>query len=225
MARPTTPLLSRQKIVTGALEFIDEVGIEKFGVYELGRRLGVKGPSLYHYFRDRDDLLDAVAVAVLDDVEVPEPGDRPWTEWLLNIALAYYRGISSHPRAAPLLMERRMGAGVAERVNAALARLQAAGVSPSDGLAIADSIEAFALIWVTFDNTPGADTAFGHPGDGRLPVLEAALEQHTYNEDSYRRMMQALIYGVAALYAGKQTHRQPPSRRRTARMPKLEASG
>ena len=200
MPRPSSPLLSREKIVSGALEFIDAVGLDKFGFYELGRRLGVKGPSLYNYFRDRDDLLNAVAVAVLDDVKVPEPDGGPWTEWLLEIALGYYRGISAHPRAAPLLMERRIGAGVAVRVNAALEGLQEAGVSPADGLAIADSIEAFALVWVTFDNTPGAATAFDAAGHDHLPALQAALTQHTYNEASYRRMMRALIHGVAELY-------------------------
>ncbi len=61
--RPHRPaLLSRQttrpheEIVTTALTFIEEEGLEAFSTRKLGARLGLQAMSLYHYFPSREAL-------------------------------------------------------------------------------------------------------------------------------------------------------------------------
>ena len=69
MARPSAPLLSREKIVTEALSLIDAEGLAALSTRRLAGRLGVSGPSLYNHFATMDDLVEAVADAVIGTVE------------------------------------------------------------------------------------------------------------------------------------------------------------
>ena len=57
MARPRSPLISRETAIRAGLEVIDELGLDAFSLPLLAKRLGVKAPSLYHHFRDKSDVL------------------------------------------------------------------------------------------------------------------------------------------------------------------------
>lgn len=48
-----TKLLSQQKLTDGAVELIDEHGLEEFTMPRLASSLGVRTSSLYRYFADR----------------------------------------------------------------------------------------------------------------------------------------------------------------------------
>jgi AcrR family transcriptional regulator len=80
MARPRTPLLSREKIVAEALALIDAEGLAALSTRRLAGRLGVSGPSLYNHFATMDELVEAVADTVIAKVDLDglaEPG-LPW---------------------------------------------------------------------------------------------------------------------------------------------------
>lgn len=51
----------RQSLIEVAVEFISERGKPEFTLRELAQRLGVTHAATYHHFRDKDDLLAAVA--------------------------------------------------------------------------------------------------------------------------------------------------------------------
>ncbi|MCD0481370.1 TetR/AcrR family transcriptional regulator [Streptacidiphilus sp. ASG 303] len=79
MARPRRPLLSHDRIVAAALRLVDAEGLEALSTRRLAAELGVSGPSLYNHFATKDDLLDAVADAVVGEVDLsmfgpPDPG-------------------------------------------------------------------------------------------------------------------------------------------------------
>ena len=79
MPRPKTPLLSQQRILDAALAVVDEVGADKFSIHEVARQLGVRPPSIYYYFADRDVLLASVCLQVLQDDFTAVP-DGAWRE-------------------------------------------------------------------------------------------------------------------------------------------------
>jgi AcrR family transcriptional regulator len=68
VGRPIKPLLSRSKILTAGLELVDSEGLSSFSVQTLADKLGVTGPSVYHYFADRDDLLRGLGLLVLREM-------------------------------------------------------------------------------------------------------------------------------------------------------------
>jgi AcrR family transcriptional regulator len=198
MPRPKTPLLDEDKIVTTALALIDESGVDKFSVHALARALGVKSPSVYYYFADRDALLTAVALAVLAKVRIPRRMSGVWSEQLIDNAVAYYRALRTHPNVAPLLLERRTRHSAAAGFEAALVAMEAEGISAADGLGFIDCIEGIALTWVSFGATADDDHAFGELNPMKYPTLAAARNRQKYNEASYRRMITALCEGLKA---------------------------
>lgn len=70
MARPRTPLLSRDGIVTAALALVDAEGLEALSTRRLAAELGVSGPSLYNHVATKDELIDAVVDSVVAGVDV-----------------------------------------------------------------------------------------------------------------------------------------------------------
>ena len=58
--------LSRERIITAALELIESEGLRGLTMRALGRRLGVEAMALYHYFPNKAALLEAMATAVQD---------------------------------------------------------------------------------------------------------------------------------------------------------------
>src|ERR1700744_5957908 len=73
--------LSLDRIVSTALELVDEQGIGAATMRAVSSRLGVRSMSLYRYVQDRDELFDAVVERIVnelaDDPEVQlSPVDR-----------------------------------------------------------------------------------------------------------------------------------------------------
>jgi TetR/AcrR family tetracycline transcriptional repressor len=201
MPRPKIPLLSRSKIVEAALELIDEEGVDQLNIRKLARRLEVQGPSIYHYFADRDEVLAAVGLTVLQDIRIPKRRSQRWTDWMIQDAMAYYRAVEAHPNIAPILLDRRTRPGAAQRFNAALEQMEDAGISPADGLSLIDAIEGLALSWLAFSRAPDQVEEFGNLDKLTYPLLEVARRKHQLDENSYRRVVQALVKGFELNHA------------------------
>ena len=73
MARqePEASGLNREAVVQAALAMLDTVGVDGLSMRALADRLEVKAASLYWHLRDKGQLLELVAEAVLDRVTVP----------------------------------------------------------------------------------------------------------------------------------------------------------
>lgn len=107
MARPTKPLISRTRAVKAALSVIDAQGLEALSLQEVAKRLGVKAPSLYHHFRDKNELLEEIARLLLLEVEAPKLNPKDdWRDVLFRLAVETRRQILRHPNAAPLLLQK-----------------------------------------------------------------------------------------------------------------------
>jgi len=63
----------------------------------LGRELGVEGPALYTYFKDKDELLDAIGDRVLDVLELELPGRGAWQERIRTSVAGWATMQERHP--------------------------------------------------------------------------------------------------------------------------------
>lgn len=102
MPRPRSPLLSRERIVSAALALVDAGGLAALSTRRLAADLGVSGPSLYNHFETKDDLLEAVADAVIARVDISPLGARPWPEALRAWAVSYRETLAAHPNLVPV---------------------------------------------------------------------------------------------------------------------------
>jgi AcrR family transcriptional regulator len=102
--------LSLDRIVSTALELVDEQGIGAATMRAVSSRLGVRSMSLYRYVQDRDELFDAVVERIVnelaDDPEVqPYPVDG-WRPYLTGMGHGVRRYARAHPHAFPLVATR-----------------------------------------------------------------------------------------------------------------------
>ena len=68
--------MDRNLVVTAALDLLGREGLDALSMRTLADRLGVKAASLYWHVRDRRELLELVAAAILAEVPVPSRGQE-----------------------------------------------------------------------------------------------------------------------------------------------------
>ena len=95
--------LSRDRILQAALDLADEGGIESLTMRKLGQALGFEAMSLYNHVANKDDLLDGILDLVLDQTELPAPGEA-WDAAIRKSAVSVYEALRRHPWACALLM-------------------------------------------------------------------------------------------------------------------------
>lgn len=85
--------LSRAGIVRVAIEVADAEGIEAVSMRRLARELSAGAMSLYHYFENREELLELMIDTVAAEMVVPElPGEwRPAVEAVARHSRAMFR--------------------------------------------------------------------------------------------------------------------------------------
>jgi len=99
--------LSREGISAAALQLIDQEGLEGLSMRRLGTGLGVEAMALYHHFRNKGELLDAVMDRMLDEIDWPERGSMPPLTRLRTMFESYRQLAIKHPHAFILLAYRR----------------------------------------------------------------------------------------------------------------------
>lgn len=94
--------LSRRGIVAAAIAIADEEGIEAVSMRRLARELQAGAMSLYHYFENRDELLELMIDTVAGEMVVPELPEqwRPALEAVARHSRAMFR---AHPWVLPIL--------------------------------------------------------------------------------------------------------------------------
>ena len=99
---PGRPPLDRQRLVTAALELLDQVGLDNLTMRRLADHLGVRSASLYWHVRDKDQLLDLLADQMCAEI-VPPPPSGDWRADLMSLAQVYRAVLLGHRDAATVL--------------------------------------------------------------------------------------------------------------------------
>jgi AcrR family transcriptional regulator len=104
LGKPDTPRITHQRAARAALAIIDADGLDAVSVDGVARALGVKAPSLYHHYRNKDAILVEAARLVLAEVEPLAVGASGWVEDIIRACVSVRRCVLRHPNAAPLLL-------------------------------------------------------------------------------------------------------------------------
>ncbi|WP_093657314.1 TetR/AcrR family transcriptional regulator [Streptomyces wuyuanensis] len=208
MARPRKPLLSRERIVGTASALVDADGLDAVSTRRLAAELGVSGPSLYNHFRNKDEILDAVADAVSAKVDLSmfdESDPRDWRTALHDWAVSYRAALTAHPNVVPVLARgpgrRPAGLKVADAVFGAMVRAgwpaaQATHIGALMRYFITGSaLGSFAGGFVD-DETAYDPSDYPHLGQAHL----LAERQEKIDEGAFETGLRALLDGLAAQY-------------------------
>ncbi|MCR6485165.1 TetR/AcrR family transcriptional regulator C-terminal domain-containing protein [Amycolatopsis sp. OK19-0408] len=164
--------LSRDRILREALALVDEEGLDAVSMRKLARRLGVDPMSLYNHVDGKEALLDGIAEVLLAAIPATTPGPDLRTT-MSALAHGFRGAVLGHPRAAPLVLTRRLASLTAlEPVEAVLGPLLAAGYPPERAVHGLRAVLAF-LIGTLMREVSAAPT-FSHGSRERLEELEAS---------------------------------------------------
>lgn len=126
-ARVPRNTLSAERIVTAALDLLDQGGVEAFSVRSLAKGLGVAPMTLYTYFRGKDELLDAVRDHALGHAALTTAYGG-WQHQVRTISRRLRGQILEHPCLTALLQQRPLaGPESAESAESLLRALVEAG--------------------------------------------------------------------------------------------------
>ena len=81
------PQISEDKILETSWELLGEEGIEKFSMRRLADRLGIQAPSLYWYFKSKQNLYQRLANQVSKIILEEFHSEGDWKEQLAGLAV------------------------------------------------------------------------------------------------------------------------------------------
>ncbi len=125
---PRAPL-SRDRVLQGALDLADRIGVEDFTIRRLAAALDVKPMTIYHHVPGKEQILDGIVDLVFGEIDLP-PESLPWADAMRRRCVSARHALNRHPWAPPL-MESRVSPGPAllRHHDAVLACLRRGGLS------------------------------------------------------------------------------------------------
>lgn len=109
--KSSRPALSQQRIASAALVLVNEKGVEALSMRGLATALGVEPMSLYHWFKSRDHLLDALLDEFLGSIRAPDSGS--WAERLEDVSHQFRAACHRYPGLVPYVVVHRFNTKVA----------------------------------------------------------------------------------------------------------------
>jgi AcrR family transcriptional regulator len=206
MGRPSTPLLSVERIAEAALALVDSAG--EFTVAGIAASLGVRPSSLYNHVASKAQILEAMRSIIFRDV--PAFGSVPGADWETSIrgALRAYRdAFARHPRLIPMLTAQTVSAPDVMRIYDDLARvLSAAGIQEGRLLDVITVLDSFvigsALDLVAPDEVWDADQA---EAPELVRAIRSATPGRTRADRAFELGIDLLLGGLGELGPGAAT--------------------
>lgn len=197
MARPSSPILSREKIALAAIKMIDEG--DELKIKPLAKKLGVSLSSLYHHVDGREGIVHAMREVLSSQYDFEAPTGLGWRETLEAGVHALWCLYSDHPR----VMIHLLGVTIEEPGTLALYQslidtLRRAGVPNDELLTIVEVLDAFAFGAALDALSP---TRIFSPEDSRSDLAEL-IDRHPIGSDRnnllYERGLGIILTGIEA---------------------------
>ncbi|MGI5200614.1 TetR/AcrR family transcriptional regulator [Spirillospora sp. CA-108201] len=134
MAKRDARTLTRERIVETAVRIGDSESLDTLTVRRLAGELGVGAMTLYSYFRNKEEIFDAMADHVLGGMEVPPAETDDPVDLLVGCGRAFRAMMLAHPCVVRLLSTRVTDSidALDGAMEAVLDRLESAGLKGED---------------------------------------------------------------------------------------------
>jgi AcrR family transcriptional regulator len=143
MARET---LSRDQIVSAALDLLDAEGLEGMNMRALGKRLGSAATAVYWHVGSREGLIALAADRAWAEVELPDPAEAGWRTAAYAMATSQYAMLTRHPWLVQAFGSYPLyGPGKARHDDHSLAVYEAAGFAGAEADQATSAVFTFVL--------------------------------------------------------------------------------
>ena len=201
--------VTREEIVTAAIALLDEAGLEGLTLRRLAQRLGIRAPTLYWHVRDKRELLDLMADAILGQalagLRSPEPG-QPWWDWLAELARRERAALLAHRDSALVLSGNTPVQHTFAAIEQEVRALVEAGFTPAQAVLTLRAVSAYVAGEVLDTqgqeqrvHRPDPPAAAPPPPDpADFPLLVAASREPSSPEQRFEYGLGLIISGLRA---------------------------
>lgn len=176
--------MTRDRIVDEAIALLDEEGERSLSMRRLAGRLGVSTMSTYHYVANKDELVEAVADRLMQQLELPRP-TTPWPDAVRSMGWSFHRLVVEHPAAFRVMIGGRRPAAMLRAAEHCVAILASQGFDEATALRVLRTTVRYLM------GSAHADLGgLGNPV-GRWGAVPA--------EDQFAFGLEVIIAGVTAL--------------------------
>jgi len=197
--------LSRERLITAALDLLDEHGGDALSMRALASRVDRQVSSLYNHVTSRDDLIEAIRARVVAGIDTTAFAEHDWDTALGAWARSYLTAFAAHPNAIQMLANTPIrDASTFDMYERVVAALLAAGWPVSDAVAVMRTVEAHVLgsaldIVAPEDLLDQTSVPPGHPA--MHTALDPALDGAFGARRAFELGLAALLDGLRAQHA------------------------
>jgi TetR/AcrR family transcriptional regulator, tetracycline repressor protein len=204
--------ITRERIVSAALELLDDKGMDALTVRALAARLDVRAPALYWHVRNKQELLDEMATEVMRRVTATLAALPPGDDWRADLT-AYAHVLRTeylvHRDGARIFSGTRItDPDVVRTKEPWFERWSTAGLKPADADDAIDLITAFVVGFVIEEQErrQAADTDPTRYsitqretwlGEG-APLVKQAAHLHDDGDQRFQRHLNIVLDGLTA---------------------------
>ncbi len=134
------PRLTRERVLQGAIELVDAIGVDAFTMRRLAAALDVKPMTIYHHVPGKEQILDGIVDQVFAEIELP-PTDLDWRAAMRRRCVCAREVLNRHPWAPPLMESRTSPGPASMRHHDAVL-----GCLRRGGLSLATTAHAYAIL-------------------------------------------------------------------------------
>jgi TetR/AcrR family tetracycline transcriptional repressor len=215
--------VSREAIVSAALELLAEAGLEGVSFRRIATKLGVSAPTLYWHVDSKRQLMDLMAEELVHRTRTAYDGPahgQPWWEWLRNDGQRMFDALVATRDAPRVVAGNRPSPESFAGIERVLGVLVEAGMTPGQAQQALFALGAYvigsAVEWQAEEERT-ATQPLPDPADESMnaararvladqPVLLAAITELLDRPDSA-----AFEYGLDLLIDGLRARHAPPS--------------
>jgi AcrR family transcriptional regulator len=211
--------LSREEILDGAQEIVEEHGLRALSMPALAKQLRSGVTSIYWYFKSKDELVQALTERVTKEVYsgLPPVSDGPWEAAVIDYFVAFRELIERSPiyrevfayRAPFLFTHSTMAPGMLRRLERGLDLFVRGGMTAAQAGAALNACAAYTRGYSLLEHSFGEPRVADAAGGVRRPPLDAeqfpVLTELTdfrdggwLDDDQFRFGLRVLIDGFIA---------------------------
>jgi TetR/AcrR family tetracycline transcriptional repressor len=217
--------LQREGIARTALNLMDKIGLDALTLRRLAQELHVKAPALYWHFKNKQELLNEMAQAMLFSSYPPESvteqmAQYEWSEWLIMMGTGLRNALLMYSDGARLLATADVSKGTLLGLDLALGVLVNAGFGYQEALLGVSTVVNYTLgISLEEQSSSGRAEAMEYFRElirsNNLPHVTAALGADVEPPDSdaeFEAGLRLIIAGLRTQHVSNLP--KPPQRRK-----------